>query len=538
MNALTGSVRLPNRIFAALVALVLAITGCKSNKESAQAPPAAQGGAATAAITQTSWAPDALEELVAPIALYPDQLVGQILAASVSSQEVLDAGNWLLDHQDLKGDALTAAAKEADFGPAMQALVQFPTVVDMMCQELDWTKQLGAAFTSDQKGVLDAIQRLRTSALNVGNLKTGPQQTVETTTDNGQSVVEIKPTDPKVVYVPQYDPAVVYTTPPATSTTTVIQEDNNGSAAAGALLGFGLGIMMGAAINNSYCYPHYGYGAVYMGPRPFYPPAYAYRPVYPAYRPAYGYHPPGGYGNNYHRGNTNININNNYYNRFDNNANLKGGGSRSPLNDRGRNNDRGRDNAGVSDRSRAGNKAGVSDRAGASNRATASNRAGSSSGYKGARPGGSKEVRDAQSRVRDSNGTRKTAAAADRGYGGSDRASSRPSAGTADRAGGARTAAASQRPSASTRASTGGGGGARVASGTGGTRVESGGGANVIRSSGSSSRSSGSAFSGASRSGGGSFDRAASARGNASTSSSSARRASSGGGSRGGGGRR
>ena len=132
-------------------------------------------------MTQASWAPDALEELLASDravsgrAAHPDpRRVGE-------SQEVLDGGNWLLAEQNLQGDALDAAAEKAGFGPAMRALVQFPTVVDMMCQEIDWTRQVGSAFTSDQKAVLDAVQRLRAQAAEVGNLKSTPEQKAVTT---------------------------------------------------------------------------------------------------------------------------------------------------------------------------------------------------------------------------------------------------------------------------------------------------------------------------------------------------------------------
>src|SRR4029434_7233008 len=111
-------------------------------------------------------------------------------------------------------DALDKAAGKAGFGPAMRSLVHFPVVVDMMCQELDWTKQLGSAFTSDQKGVLDAVQRLRASAVDVRNLKSSKQMAVKTKTRNGQTFVEVQPAAPNVVYVPQYNPQVVYTTPP------------------------------------------------------------------------------------------------------------------------------------------------------------------------------------------------------------------------------------------------------------------------------------------------------------------------------------
>lgn len=348
---------------AALVACGILIAGCGSETEQAATPPtsapesAATLPATTAAapqtpapvvpapaVTQASWAPDALEELLAPIALYPDQLLGQILAASVNSQEVLDGGNWLLQNENLKGDQLDTAAEQAGFGPAMRALVQFPTVVDMLCQQIDWTRQLGSAFTSDQKGVLDAVQRLRAQAAEVGNLKSTPQQTVETKTENNKVIVEVKPADPKVVYVPQYDPQAIYTTPPpppapapaTTTTTTQSGTVSTGAAVAGGLLAFGVGVLIGSALDDDdYCYPHWGAGAVYYGPRPFYPPAYVYRPVYgPAFRPAYHYAPPPGYRYSYNNVNINRNIvvnNNNYYNRFTNNQNLRVGSTQSPL---------------------------------------------------------------------------------------------------------------------------------------------------------------------------------------------------------------
>ena len=163
-----------------VVACAIVFAGCREKQQEETAGDVARAPAATAMpVTQAAWAPEALDELVAPIALYPDQLVGQILAASVNTQEVLDVGNWLLQNENLKGAQLDTAAQKAGFGPAVRGLVHFPTVVDMMCQEIDWTKQLGGAFTSDQKGVLDAIQRLRAQAADVGNLTTTPQQTVE-----------------------------------------------------------------------------------------------------------------------------------------------------------------------------------------------------------------------------------------------------------------------------------------------------------------------------------------------------------------------
>src|SRR5205814_4851098 len=118
------------------------------------------------------------------------------------------------------------AAKAAGFSPSAQYLSLFPQVVDNMCQQMDWTKQVGEAFKSDQKGVMDAVQRKRAQAEKMGNLDSSQQMTVENKkADNGEPYVEIKSADPKVVYVPQYNPVTIYNSPapaaaPAAATTT------------------------------------------------------------------------------------------------------------------------------------------------------------------------------------------------------------------------------------------------------------------------------------------------------------------------------
>ena len=307
--------------------LVLTVTadGCKGKSTPAN-PPAAtdQQPAAAPAAAPPATAQMSVDDLVAPIALYPDQLLGQLLLASVNSQEVLDLGNWLIQNQSIKTDAAPAAAKGAGFGTSAQYLAAFPQVVDNMCQNLDWTKQLGEAFKADQKGVMDAIQRKRMQAKQQGNLQSSPQMTIDTKTDNGQQVVEIKPADPQVVYVPQYNTTTIYTQP-APAQTTVVEEKSGvstGAAVGISLLSFGVGMAVGAAIsnnNNYYPYPAWGGGGMYYGGRPYYPPPYR-PPVYAGYHPAYGYHPPANYHwNNYNR-NVNVNVNNNnYYNKFNNN---------------------------------------------------------------------------------------------------------------------------------------------------------------------------------------------------------------------------
>ena len=293
----------------------------------AQAAPA-DGAQADPAVTQAalaaqtraaqSWEPSALDDLLAPIALYPDALVGQILAASTNAQEVLDAGNWLLDNQNLTGKELDAATEKLGFSPAVRALVQFPEVVDMMCSQLDWTREVGQAFGADQQGVLDSIQRLRSQAAAVGNLKSSPQQKVETKKEADKEVIVVEPADPKIVYVPQYNPQVVYTTPPpAPATTTVVQEGHDtGDMVAAGLIGFTAGIILNEAFDDhdDYYHPHWGGGAVY------YPPPY--RPVYPGYRPAGVYTRPANYRHSYNNinGDVNINVGNeDYFNRVTHN---------------------------------------------------------------------------------------------------------------------------------------------------------------------------------------------------------------------------
>jgi hypothetical protein len=326
---------LPRRFTACLTAILVVVdvtsVGCKSSKTpeapaptTAAAPAAGTPPPAGPATSQMS-----LDDLVAPIALYPDQLLGQLLVAAVNSQEVLDLGNWLLENQSLKSDAAPDAAKKAGFSPSAQYLAAFPQVVDNMCQELDWTKQLGEAFQSNQKGVMNAVQQKRAQAKQQGNLQSSPQMTVDTTTQGGQQIIEIKPADPQIIYVPQYNTTTVYTTPPA-QTTTVVQEQSGvstGGAVAIGLLSFGVGMAVGSALHHDdyYPYPAWGGGGMYYGGRPYYPPPYR-PPYYPGYRPAYGYHPPANYHWNQYNHQTNIRVNNNnYYGRYNNNNNNRPG---------------------------------------------------------------------------------------------------------------------------------------------------------------------------------------------------------------------
>src|SRR5271165_1202951 len=165
--------------------------------QAAQAPPYAQ---------QTS---DQLQQLVAPIALYPDSLVAQILAAATFPEQVVVADRWLQAHPDLKGDALGQAVDQQPWDPSVKALTEFPSVLGNMDKNLSWTSSLGDAYYNQGQDVMDAIQVMRQRAQQAGTLKTTPQQTV-TTQD---STIIVEPANPEVVYVAAYDPWVVYGDP-------------------------------------------------------------------------------------------------------------------------------------------------------------------------------------------------------------------------------------------------------------------------------------------------------------------------------------
>jgi len=219
-------------------------------------------GTPTHAAQGTPAAPTAaeLDKLLAPVALYPDQLLAQMLMCAAKPSKVAALGEWLVSHQSQKGTELQDAATKAGFEPEFVAMVLFPDVINAMASRIDWTTQLGSAFASHRSAVFDSIQRLRAQAQKAGKLKDSAQQDIETKkTSSGQDVIVIEPTNPQVVYVPQYNPTTVYTQP--TSTTVVVQESSSSSdAVAAGLIGFTAGIAIGAAMDNNYYYGPYGWG--------------------------------------------------------------------------------------------------------------------------------------------------------------------------------------------------------------------------------------------------------------------------------------
>src|ERR1017187_2865666 len=154
--------------------------------------------------------PEQLDTLVAPIALYPDALLSQVLVASTYPLEVVEAQQWLQRNGSLRGQQLTEAARQQDWDASVKALVAFPDVLTMLNQDVQWTTALGNAFLAQQSDVMTAVQGRRAQAQANGRLSTTPQQTVTTETQGGQTAIDIAPADPQVIYVPEYAPAYVW----------------------------------------------------------------------------------------------------------------------------------------------------------------------------------------------------------------------------------------------------------------------------------------------------------------------------------------
>jgi Protein of unknown function (DUF3300) len=272
-------------------------------------------------VGNTSYAQDVpsdeqLRQLLAPIALYPDPLLAQIVAASADPQQIVDADAWLKQNSNLQGQALTDAAQRQGFDPAFVSLVTFPTVLDAMAKNVDDYAAIGVASKANQASVTAVIQSLRQQAYASGALDSNQYQNVAVEQQDGAQVVTVQPANPQVVYVPVYQPSVVFVGGPSIVTAP--------------LLTFGTGIAIGVLLTNqpwgwhSWGWGWGGRGVIYQrnvwsynyryrSPHPYYrprPPVYnrpiyarpppnwnqrpGYRPPSPGYRPpSAGYRPPG-----------------------------------------------------------------------------------------------------------------------------------------------------------------------------------------------------------------------------------------------------
>jgi hypothetical protein len=162
--------------------------------------------------TAKSFSQEELDQLLAPIALYPDALLAQVLMASTYPLEIVSAERWVKANSALKDEGLEDALQGQPWDPAVKSLAVFPQVLLMMSEKLDWTLKLGDAFLAQEEDVMATVQALRAKAVAQGTLKDSKEQKVITETENDVIIIKIEPADPETVYVPTYDPSVVYGT--------------------------------------------------------------------------------------------------------------------------------------------------------------------------------------------------------------------------------------------------------------------------------------------------------------------------------------
>src|SRR5579863_8881750 len=266
MRAIGRGARRAHGLFALAVAAALAADPLLAEAQNNPPPAAAPAGAAAPGEAEqpeanSSFTREELEKLLAPIALYPDPLLAQMLPASAYPVQIVQAQRWLDKNKTLVANNDYSGIDNQNWDPAVKALARFPDVIKLMSADLDWTTDLGDAEVNQPQDVAEVIQDLRAKAEAAGTLKTTHQQTVERVEASAPpgagapqgaaapqpaaSYISIQPTDPSTVYVPTYDSAAVY-------------QPYSGVAP---LLGFGAGIAVGALWNNNYW--NWGTGAIY-----------------------------------------------------------------------------------------------------------------------------------------------------------------------------------------------------------------------------------------------------------------------------------
>jgi hypothetical protein len=211
------------------------------------ASPAPKGGGDQAA---PKLKPEQLEALVAPIALYPDPLLSQSLMASTYPLEIIQAQQWLAKNKGLKADVLEKAVQEENWDPSVQATALMPDLLKRLAEDITWTTNLGNAFLAQEQDVMDAVQRLRMKAKDSGKLESNDKMKVETKVVEQETVVVIQPASPQVIYVPAYNPTVIWGPPPYPYPPVYYPPPPPPGAM---LFTFTAGMMMGAAMHGGYC---------------------------------------------------------------------------------------------------------------------------------------------------------------------------------------------------------------------------------------------------------------------------------------------
>ncbi len=244
MKRITSTSTVANRASRRLIAIVCA--ALLAPGEAVFLAQAAPPAASQAAAEEPKLPPDQLDALVAPIALYPDPLLSQVLVASTYPLEIVQLQQWLAKNPGLKDKALSDKVAKQPWDPSIQAMAALPDVVKRLGDDIQWTTELGNAFLAQQADVMDAVQRMRKKAEGTGALKTTEQQKVETKVVEEKTVIVIEQANPQVVYVPTYNPVVVYG-PPVYAYPPIYYPPSTGAIIAAGAISFGVGMMVGAA---------------------------------------------------------------------------------------------------------------------------------------------------------------------------------------------------------------------------------------------------------------------------------------------------
>jgi hypothetical protein len=226
--------------------VVLACACLAGPMAGAQQPPASAAAPASTSGSAATFTQKDLDEILAPVALYPDALLAQVFMAATYPLEVVEAARWQKQNATLKDQALEDALQKQSWDPSVKSLTAVPQVLTMMNEKLDWTTKLGDAFLAQQEGVLKTVQSLRVKADEAGNLKTSEQMTVKKESENNVQVIKIEQPKPDVVYVPTYNPATVYGTWPYPAPPPYYYYPPGYAYGSG--LAFATGVVVGAAI--------------------------------------------------------------------------------------------------------------------------------------------------------------------------------------------------------------------------------------------------------------------------------------------------
>lgn len=229
----------------------------------AQAPqPAAQPSPGGSAAETPAFKQEELDQMLAPIALYPDDLITQILMATTYPLEIVQADRWVKANESLKGDAAARALEAQQWDASVKSLVNFPDILSMLSEKLDWTKKVGDAFIGQQQQVMATIQSLRAKAKETGALESNEHQNVQVQQEGGTQTIVIEPSDPDIIYVPAYNPTVVYGAWPYPAYPPYPYHPPNYYPAATAALSFGVGVAAGYAWGYAWGHSDWGHGDV------------------------------------------------------------------------------------------------------------------------------------------------------------------------------------------------------------------------------------------------------------------------------------